>query len=225
MGGVADVGVAQTEVSHLASLYAERGAVVVGHADGGVPGNAGSKVARTQVMGGVFANLGRPRLGVPVGQQLIQGNVVEIGVAIVRLAVGEGEFGGLYPAVQVVGCVVSERRCVHRSQDSEVLKEGRPLRPGGALVDVQLPVLQGDGFLDDRVPFGHVFQGQQTLMRDTAGVLDRVVVDELDYLLGNTALVVFVACGLDSGDTSPALGLLFGGAEGAQHRAEVGVAD
>ena len=88
---------------------------------------------------------------------------------------------------------------------------------------VQALVLDGDGFFDDGVPFREVIECHQSLVRDAAGVLDRVVVDELDYLLGYAALVVFVSRRLDSGDAPPALRLILCGAQRAQHRAESGL--
>ena len=86
-------------------------------------------------------------------------------------------------------------------------------------------VFEGYGLLDGGVPLGEVFVFQQALVCHAAGVLDGVVVDEADNLFGDTALVVFVAGGFDAGDASLAFRLLLGVAEGAQHRAEVGVAD
>ena len=127
--------------------------------------------------------------------------------------------------MQVVGGVVAERADIHSVQDGELLKEERALRPCGALVDVQAVVFEGYGLLDGCVPLGEVFGGQHALVRHAARVLDGVVVDELDDRLGDRALVVFVAGGFDAGDASLALRLLLGGAEGAQHRAEVWVAD
>ena len=92
-------------------------------------------------------------------------------------------------------------------------------------MDIQAVVFERNRLFDGGVPLGEVFVFQQALVGNTACILDRVVLNEADYLLCDSALVVFVAGGFDSGDASSALRLLFGVAEGAQHRAEVGVAN
>ncbi len=64
-------------------------------------------------------------------------NVDEIGVAVIRLAVGEGELHGLGHEVDELRPLGVELADIEALQDRERLEEGRPLPPRPGLADVQ----------------------------------------------------------------------------------------
>ena len=57
----------------------------------------------------------------------------ELGIAVVALAVGEGELGALEVHVQVLGGVVAERAQVEAFEKPQLLQQDRTLAPGAAL--------------------------------------------------------------------------------------------
>ena len=119
--GISDVGVPEAEVTHFTGADAERGTVVLCDTDSGIVGCSAAEVAGTQFAGRKSTNLPCPFLRIVLGQQHVDGHFIECGIAVVRLAVGECELGGLHPRVQVVGTVVSEAGNVHRLEDCELL--------------------------------------------------------------------------------------------------------
>ena len=72
------------------------------------------------------------------------------GIAVVGLAIGEGELGGLDNGVDVVGGVVAHRGEVEAFEQLELLQEDGALRPGSALEDGHAAVVRARGRLDAR---------------------------------------------------------------------------
>ena len=206
------VGVAEAKVANLAGLQLQRPAVVLGHVDRGICRNAVPEIAGPHLKGRLLGNQ-RAALGrVCLGQQPVEGHVVEARVAVVGLAVGEGQLGALGHRVQVLRRVVAHRRQVELCQQRKLLQEHRALGPAGALEDIQSVVVQADRLLEVRLPFGEVFIGQQARVGRSAGVFNRIGGDEIDDALGDLALVERVARGLDPGHASTSSSRLLGAA-------------
>ena len=121
-----------------------REALLGGQQGGIVPG-----VARTQL----FACLSHinqicPGFCIGLGQQYLGRNHCFRRIAVVLLAIGKGELGGLDQEVQVIGAARPHRAQVEAPHDGERLQHRRPLRPEAALVDRRLAEAQADGRLD-----------------------------------------------------------------------------
>ena len=121
VSGVPHVGVAQAEVADFAGADSEGAAVVLGDRDRCVLRYAVADVAGAQVHRCRLADQVATACGVRVGQQDVHGDVIELGVAVVCLPVGEGELGGLGQGVEIVGGVVAEPAQVVALQDGELL--------------------------------------------------------------------------------------------------------
>ena len=83
----------------------------------------------SQFQGGDLAYLAGPHVAVLARQQQVERDVVHLGVAVVRLAVGEGHLCRLNPRVQVLRRVVSVALDVEFPKNGKLLQEHRSLRP------------------------------------------------------------------------------------------------
>ena len=224
VGRVAHVRVAESKVDEVARRDAECPPVVLRHVFEDVVGNPHADIAGPLLHRGRLPDQ-RPSLcRVLLGQQLVEGNVVEVRVPVVTLAVGERQLGGLHQRVDVLGRVVSHRGDIIPFQQRELLQEDGPLRPGRALVDLEPPVLDHDRFLDGGMPLRHVVVGQEGSVRIPCGVLDGRGGDEIEDALRYLALVEGVPCRFDSGYASLPLGGLFCATHDPQHLRVVGIA-
>ena len=113
-------------------------------------------------------DLREPRLRVVLGQEpanRLLGR--EVGIAVVEVAVGEGEAHRLVEGVDVGGRVVAHRLEVRLLQEVERLEHRRALLPEGKLVDGDPLVRGADRLLDPHPP------ARQVLHRDEAAFLPR----------------------------------------------------
>ena len=111
----------------------------------------------------------------------------EGGVAVVEVAVGEGQAHRLVEGVDVAGRVVPHRLEVGVLEDVERLQHRRPLRPDRELVDVDALVRGPDRLLELHLPAGQVLRG------DEPALLLRAA----DELPGDVAAVEAVVGGVD----------------------------
>ena len=174
VSGVAQVGVAEAEVPNLAGFQLQRPAIVLGHVKRGVRRNAVPEIAGPHLKRRLLTNQPAALGGIVLREQLIERHVVEAWVAVVGLAVGEGQLGALNHRVQVLRRVVAHRLQVELLQQGQLLQEHRALGPAGALEDIQTVVVQADRLFEARLPFGEVFIGQQARVSRSTGVLNRV---------------------------------------------------
>ena len=113
----------------------------------------------------------------------------EVRIAVVEVAVGEGEVHRLVQRVDVARGVVAHRLQVHRLQDVQRLQHHRALHPGVQLVDVDVLVARLHRLLDVDLP------RREVLHRDEPALLARAAHE----LLRDVALVEAVVGGVERG--------------------------
>ena len=127
-----------------------------------------------------------------------------VGIAVVEVAVGEGEVHRLVEGVDVAGRVVAHRLEVGVLQDVQRLEHDRPLYPGGQLVHVDAAVVRADRLLDVDLPLVEIGHRDETvqfsraaheLLGDVAAV--EAVVGGAQGLLAGLALFQRRRLGLD----------------------------
>ena len=99
--------------------------------------------------------------GVAIAQQPVERNVDEFRIAVVRLAIGERELGGLDDGVDVVGGVVAHRGEVEALEQLELLQKYRALRPWPALEDRDAAIVGAHRRFDSRREAREVGGGEQ----------------------------------------------------------------
>ena len=72
----------------------------------------------------------------------------EFRIAVIGLAVGEGEFGGLDQVMDIGGRIMTHRVKVKTFQQPQLLKKDRTLRPGLAFVHGDAAIVGADRLLD-----------------------------------------------------------------------------
>ncbi len=141
----------------------------------------------------------------------------EIDVAVIEIAIGEGQVHGLIDGVDVARGVVAHGLEIDVLQDVERLQHGRSLRPDVELVDVDSLVGGADRLLDAHLP------ARQVLLGDQAALLAHAAHE----LVGDVAAVEAVVGGHDRflAGLLRTERLLLGLDELAQRGREVGLAE
>src|SRR5581483_534148 len=103
----------------------------------------------------------------------------EIGIGVVKLAVGKRQLGRLDQGVKVVGRVVAHRAQVEAFEQRELLEKDRPLRPRPTFEHRRAAIAAADRLLDTGREGGEVFERKKTavglavadnLARDVAAI-------------------------------------------------------
>ena len=164
------------------------------------------------------AHLGQPPLRILLAEQSLHrllGRKVD--VAVIEVAVGEGQVHGLIDGVDVARGVVAHGLEIDVLQDVERLQHGRPLRPGVELVDVDPLVCRADRLLEAHLPARQVFLGDQpALLAHAAHQLVRDVAF-VEAVVGGHDRVLAALLGAQR--------LLLGLHELAQRGREIGLAE
>ncbi len=144
-----------------------------GAGDGGAgPGVVAVDPARALVARGAVGDQAAAAVGIGGRQQRVGGQVGVGGVAVIGLAVGEGELHRLGDAVDEVGARevhVGDARAVEQAQR---LQEGGALAPHAGLPDGPAVVVDRKRVLVAGLPAGHVGAGQHALPALAGGVHD-----------------------------------------------------
>ena len=109
-------------------------------------------------------------VGIGGGEQPVERDGRERGVAVPRLAVGERELRALEHRVHELGAARAHRAEVEAVEQRELLQEHRPLPPRPGLVDGPALVGQALGRLEGRLERGEVVGREQAAMRATRAV-------------------------------------------------------
>ena len=153
--------------------------------------------------------------GVLLGEQHIFGDVVELGVAVVGVAIGVGQFHGFDGVMNVIGRV--GLRAIVAFHDVQDFEHRGTLAPEAGLVNGVAVEGGGDGLLGLKLEGGHVFIAQQSAVGLAEGV----------DLAGDFAAIEIVADGVDGGFAGRAVRecFLFGLGHGAEGAGGVGLAE
>ena len=177
--------------------------------DTALAGIAGTEIERR--LGGIdqLAALG----GIFFRKQPRIGDLDEVGVAQVRVAIGHGQFDGFGLGVDVVGGIQSHLLEVVAFQDVEREQFGGALVGGGVLVDRVAAVGGGDRLFDLGRIFGEIFVAEKTA----------VLFGELRHLASDVALVETIARGFQTGFAALVTGCLFGLDQASKSPGEIGI--
>jgi hypothetical protein len=143
---VRDVEVHGVAARRLAGAHGRRGVD-----EAGKPAAAGPQLLR-----GLVADECAALVVVCGRQQPVEWDVDEVGIAVERLAVGEGELGALGDGVDVFRGTEAHRLEVEARQQGELLEEDRALPPRAGLADRVAVVLESRRRLDRRLPGAEV---------------------------------------------------------------------
>ena len=146
----------------------------------------------------------------------------EIGVAVIGLAIGEGELRALDERVHEVRAERVHRREIEVLEQRELLEEDRALAPGPAFEHRVAVIVERDRVFDARLPAGEVVGREEAAMALARGVEHFVEAEEPVDRLGDEAAVPGVAGGVDPGLARVALGF---GADPGIGRGERGVGE
>ena len=118
----------------------------------------------------------------------------KVRVAVIEVAIGEGEVHRLVDRVDVICAVVTHRAHVEVLEDVQRLQQRRALRPDVELVDLDAAVTGAERLLDERLPLREVVERDQAtlflhaaheFLRDVAAI--EAVVRGLQGLLARLA--------------------------------------
>ena len=127
---------------------------------------------RTLEQGGDIGDL-VPSVGaIAIREKFGQGNIVEIRIAVVTLAVREGELERLRHQMGKGRAIRIEPSQIIALEHLQHLQQHRPLGPGPALPDLPAVVIDADRGFGARAPARHVLPGQHAFAPRAAAVHD-----------------------------------------------------
>ena len=120
-----------------------------------------------------------PSFGVVlIGQQGSERNADEVRIAVIGLAVGEGELGAFHHGVDELGAKRIHRANIEPAQQGKLLQEHRTLAPRTAFQHGVAVVVVRDRIFDGRRPASEVVGCQQAAMAAAGNVQYLVAAEE-----------------------------------------------
>ena len=153
--------------------------------------------ARPQLQRGALADQPAPSGRIILGEQGRQRHLHEIRVAVIGLAIGEGELHRLDDMVDEFGTGRAHPGEIDAFEDLQRLQEGRTLAPRADLEDLPVVIGHGGRRLIGRLVIRHVLRGQQALVAAAGGIHHLLRAAEAVHRLGDEALVPGVIGALD----------------------------
>src|SRR5215469_12473904 len=134
---------------------------------------------------------------VGIAKQRVDGDFDEIGIAVIGVAIGEGELRAFRNGVNEFCARWPHRFEIESLQKRQLLEENRSLAPRSGLADPIVAVVVDDRLFDARTPDGHVVAAEEPAMALAGGVLERSPAEEAVDGFGDEALVPDAARRLD----------------------------
>ncbi len=103
--------------------------------------------------------------GIRFRQKNLFGDFAELGIAIITIAIGEGQFHGFDDGVQILGAVVAHTLQIEPFEDVERLEHDRSLGPEAGLVNRIAAIGRGPGLVRFGLGLCEIGVGDQTAVR------------------------------------------------------------